>query len=123
MVAYGTHEAEEFLVKGDHLNWVGLKDKQLEDGSALKAKDQIVRVWNVHTPKQTLDESDNEFFYTDNLYGKDKYSHWLHDKGRVGVFLKGFFGYNSNPNWPEFILWFLSLLFGLYLWRKFYFSS
>ena len=39
MVTYGTHEAEEFLVKGDHLDWVGLKDKQLEDGTTLKAKD------------------------------------------------------------------------------------
>ena len=29
MVAYGTHEAEEFLVKGDHLDWVGLVDKEL----------------------------------------------------------------------------------------------
>jgi high-affinity Fe2+/Pb2+ permease len=123
MVAYGTHEAEEFLVKGDHLDWVGLKDKQLEDGSTLKAKDQIVRVWNVHTPKKTLDENDIEVFYSYNLHGKDQYSHWLHDKGRVGVFLKGFFGYNSNPNWVELILWFLSLFFGLSLWRKFYFSS
>ena len=123
MVAYGTHEAEEFLVKGDHLDWVGLKDKHLEDGKTLKAKDQIVRVWNVHTPKQTLDENDKEVFYSYNLHGKDQYSHWLHDKGRVGVFLKGFFGYNSNPNWVELILWFLSLFFGLSLWRKFYFSS
>ena len=31
MIAYGTHEAEEFLVKGKHLHWVGLQDKQLED--------------------------------------------------------------------------------------------
>mgnify|MGYP000011002331 FL=1 len=123
MVAYGTHEAEEFLVKGDHLDWVSLKDKQLDDSSVLKAKDQIIRVWNVHIPKQVLEESDNEFFYSYNLHGKDKYSHWLHDKGRVGVFLKGFFGYNSNPNWAELILWFLSLLFGLSLWRKFYFKS
>ena len=50
MVAYGTHEAEEFLVKGDHLDWVSLKDKQLDDSSVLKAKDQIIRVWNVHIP-------------------------------------------------------------------------
>ena len=123
MVAYGTHEAEEFLVKGDHLDWVGLKDEQIEDGSTLKAKDKIIRVWKVHTPKKTLDENDNELFYSYDLHGKQKYSHWLHDKGRVGVFLKGFFGYNSNPNWPEFILWLLSLFFGLSLWRKFYFSS
>ncbi|HJL95679.1 MAG: iron permease FTR1 family protein [Gammaproteobacteria bacterium] len=123
MIAYGTHEAEEFLVKGDHLEWVGLEDKSLEDGTVIKAKDQIARVWNVHKPKPSLAEGESDFFYSYNLHGKDKYSHWLHDKGRVGVFLKGFTGYNSNPNWPEFLLWFISLAFGLRLWRKFYFSK
>ena len=51
--------------------------------------------------------------------GKKEY-HPFHDKGSIGVFLKGFFGYNSNPNIPEVILWFISLCFGLNLWRKFY---
>ena len=106
MIAYGTHEAEEFLVKGDHLEWVGIKDKN-----------EITRVWNVHVPKEELLPSDSEIFYT---YNQGKYSHLLHDKGRVGVFLKGFFGYNSNPNWVELILWFFSMLIGLNLWRKFY---
>ena len=106
MIAYGTHEAEEFLVKGDHLEWVGIKDKN-----------EITRVWNVHEPKEELLPSDSEIFYT---YNQGKYSHLLHDKGRVGVFLKGFFGYNSNPNWVELILWFFSMLIGLNLWRKFY---
>ena len=123
MVAYGTHEAEEFLVKGDHLDWVGLEDKQVEDGSIFKAKDQIKRVWEVHKPKEKLDQDDIKLFYSYNLHGKKKYSHLLHDKGRVGVFLKGFFGYNSNPNWVELIHWFLSLIFGLSLWRKFYFKT
>ena len=58
-----------------------------------------------------------------NLHGKEQFSHVLHDKGRVGVFLKGFLGYNSNPNWVEFIAWFISLIFGLSLWRKFYFTE
>ena len=120
MVAYGTHEAEEFLVKGDHLAWVGLQDKELSDGSIVKAQDQITRVWDIYRPTNSLSETDNAFFYSYNLHGKEQYSHLLHDKGRVGVFLKGFFGYNSNPNWAELILWFLSLLFGLNLWRKFY---
>ena len=123
MVAYGTHEAEEFLVKGEHLNWVGLEDKTLEDGSILLAKDQISRVWNVQKPKSALEEGDIGMLYSYNIHGKEKYSHLLHDKGRIGVFLKGFIGWNSNPNWAEFILWFLSLIFGLSLWRKFYFSK
>ena len=123
MVAYGSHEAEEFLVKGDHLEWVGLEDKTLEDGTIVLAKNQITRVWNVHKPTKTLEEGQNAMFYSFNLYGKEKYSHLLHDKGRVGVFLKGFMGYNSNPNWPELILWIISLIFGISLWRKFYFSD
>ena len=121
MIAYGTHEAEEFLVKGKNLHWVGLQDKQLEDATTLQAKDQIIRVWNIHKPKSSLEEGDNQLFYSFNIHGKQQYSHWLHDKGRVGVFLKGFFGYNSNPNWVELTLWFLSLLIGLNLWRRFYF--
>ena len=123
MIAYGTHEAEEFMVKGKHLHWVGLEDKQLDNGTTLKAKDQIVRVWNVHKPKKILTESDSELFHSFNLHGKEKFSHVLHDKGRVGVFLKGFIGYNSNPNWVEFFAWFISLIFGLSLWRKFYFTE
>jgi len=122
MIAYGTHEAEEFLVKGDHLDWVGLEDKVLEDGTVVLAKNQIGRVWNVHKPSKALEKGQNEMFYSYNLHDKERYSHLLHDKGRVGVFLKGFMGYNSNPNWPEFILWIISLIFGISLWRKFYFS-
>ena len=109
MIAYGTHELEEFFVKGDHLSWVGMEDKT-----------EIGRVWDVHKPKGELSETDNEMLFSYNLHGKEKYSHLLHDKGRVGVFLKGFFGYNSNPNWVEFILWFLSLAGGLRLWSMFY---
>ena len=123
MVAYGTHEAEEFLVKGKHLDWVGLEDQKLEDGTTLKAKDQIIRVWNIHEPKKLLNVEDSELFYSFNLHGKQLYSHWFHDKGRAGIFLKGFFGYNSNPNWVELILWFISLVFGLSLWHNFYFKK
>ena len=44
-----------------------------------------------------------------------------HDKGTIGVFLKGFFGYNSNPNIIEVVLWVLALMFGLNMWRRFYY--
>ncbi len=111
MVAYGTHEIEEFLVKGNHLNWVGLEEKS-----------EIKRVWDILEPKSELSSSDNAFMYSYNLNGKEKYTHLFHDKGNIGVFLKGFFGYNSNPNYVEFVFWLLSLIFGLKLWRKFYFQ-
>jgi len=112
MVAYGTHEAEEFLVKGDHLEWVGLDNKK-----------DIVRVWDVLEPKTELSSDNNPNIYSYDLNGKKKYTHFFHDKGLIGVFLKGFFGYNSNPNWVEFILWLVSLTLGIRMWRKFYFHG
>ena len=44
----------------------------------------------------------------------------MHDKGIIGVFLKGFFGYNSNPNVIELVLWIAALMFGMNMWRRFY---
>ena len=91
MIAYGTHEAEEYLVKSGQIE-----------------KSEIYRVWNVLEP-------------TEVTPGTGKTSHILHDKGTIGVFLKGFFGYNSNPNIIEVILWLLALMFGLNMWRRFYY--
>ena len=91
MIAYGTHEAEEYLVKSEQIE-----------------KSDIYRVWDILEPTQSAET------------GKTIY-HLLHDKGSVGLFLKGFFGYNSNPNIPEVILWFLAMLFGLNMWRRFYY--
>ena len=91
MVAYGTHEAEEYLVK-----------------SAQIEKSSITRVWDILEPVQSIDTGQTIY-------------HPLHDKGSIGLFLKGFFGYNSNPNIPEVILWVFALLFGLNMWRRFYF--
>ena len=112
MVAYGTHEMEEFVVKGNHLKYVNLESKI-----------EIIRPWDILKPTKEIPGSANEIFYSFNINGRNKYTHILHDKGRVGVFLKGFLGYNSNPNWPELILWILSLFFGISMWRKFYFPK
>ena len=54
---------------------------------------------------------------------KGKYYHIFHDKGKVGDFLKGFFGYNSNPNYIEFFLWLFFLIFGLKKWANFYYLA
>jgi high-affinity iron transporter len=91
MIAYGTHEAEEYLVKSEQIE-----------------KSDIYRVWDILEPTQSAETSKTIY-------------HPLHDKGSVGLFLKGFFGYNSNPNIPEVILWFLAMLFGLNMWRRFYY--
>jgi high-affinity iron transporter len=91
MIAYGTHEAEEYLVKSGQIE-----------------KSEIYRVWNILEPVEVTP-------------GAGTTSHILHDKGTIGVFLKGFFGYNSNPNIIEVILWILSMMFGLNMWRRFYY--
>ena len=111
MVAFGTHEVEEFIVKGDRLEWVGLQDET-----------QITRAWDILKPTSELQEGANSNMYSYNMNNKNMYTHILHDKGRVGVFLKGFIGYNSNPNWVEVFLWLISLFFGVGMWRKFYFK-
>ena len=66
MIAYGTHEAEEYLVKSEKIE-----------------KSEIYRVWDILEPTQSAET------------GKIIY-HPLHDKGSIGLFLKGFFGYNSK---------------------------
>ena len=105
MVAYGTHEAESYLVKSGKID-----------------ENNITRVWDIHQPKVSLENNEIKIFYSFNE-SKNKYYHILHDKGTVGVFLKGFFGYNSNPNWVELILWILSMVFGIRMWTSFYRAS
>ena len=109
MIAYGTHEAESYLVKSDNLQLIGLENKS-----------DISRPWDILKPKDSLEETDNSFFYSFNLKGKQEYTHIMHDSGRVGVFLKGFFGYNSNPNYIELLFWIIYLIGGIALWRSFY---
>lgn len=106
MIAYGTHEVEEYIVKSEII----------EDFNS----DDIYRPWDILQPKDSLSESDVAFMYTYDG-SKEKYVHLFHDKGSLGVFLKGFFGYNSNPNLPELVLWLLSLFLGLRMWRGFYY--
>ena len=106
MIAYGTHEVEEYIVKSEIIENFN--------------SDDIYRPWDILKPKNSLSESDVAFMYTYDG-SKEKYVHLFHDKGSVGVFLKGFFGYNSNPNLPELVLWLLSLFFGLRMWRGFYY--
>jgi high-affinity iron transporter len=91
MIAYGTHEAEEYLVKSNQMD-----------------KSEIYRVWDILEPTKSAETSATIY-------------HPLHDKGSIGLFLKGFFGYNSNPNTLEVILWFFAMIFGLNMWRRFYF--
>ncbi len=100
MIAYGTHEGEEYLQKSGYIQ-----------------EENIARPWDILKPSET--PPDNDFLYKYDE-SKELYYHPLHDKGYIGEFAKGFFGYNSNPNYVELLLWIISLMFGLNLWRKFY---
>jgi high-affinity iron transporter len=104
MVAYGIHEIEEFFVKGDHLSSIGIQ-----------GENEIGRVWDILQPTKELAQDANPSFYNKV---NEKYIHVLHDKGSIGGVLKGFFGYNSNPNWIEFLMWVLTFSFGFRLWKK-----
>ena len=70
MIAYGTHEFEEYLVKSEQIE-----------------KTEIYRPWDILEPKQVM-------------MAQQSIIHFM-TKGSIGVFLKGFFGYNSNPNIPR----------------------
>lgn len=100
MIAYGTHEGEEYLQKSGYIQ-----------------EENIARPWDILKPSAT--PPDNDFLYKYDE-SKELYYHPLHDKGYIGEFAKGFFGYNSNPNYVELLLWIISIIFGLNLWRKFY---
>jgi len=98
MAAYGTHEVEEFLA-----------DTGVIDESAL------VRPYDILKPTTQLLEGTALTFYTQ---ADGKYIHLLHDNGMIGSVLKVLFGYNSNPNWLEFALYFAVLVGGIALWRR-----
>ena len=104
MNAYGTHEVESFLTKKEYIS------------------KEISRPWNILQPKSELSSKDKDVLYTYNAE-KKKYFHILHDKGSIGVFLKGFFGYNSNPNWIELFIWIGTLVFGMKIWTRFYLKT
>ena len=109
MIAYGSHEVESYLAQSDNLSLVGVESKS-----------EIKRPWDISEPKKVLSDDESKWLYTYNVKGKEKYTHLLHDSGRVGAFLKGFFGYNSNPNYIELFAWIISLVLGLRMWRRFY---
>jgi high-affinity iron transporter len=102
MVAYATHEFEEYLVKSGQLE-----------------KSEITKVYSILKPG-TEEPTSAAWMYQ---LKDGKYYHAFHDKGSVGVYLKGFFGYNSDPNPVEVLLWFLSLALGIWLWRTGYRQS
>jgi high-affinity iron transporter len=112
MIAYGSHEIESYLVKSGNLDILGIESKS-----------DIQRPWDILEPTKEQPEENMRWIYSFNIKGKEKHTHLLHDSGRIGVFLKGFFGYNSNPNYVELIIWIFSLIIGIRFWRRSYAST
>lgn len=97
MMAYGTHEFEEYLEKSHII------------------EEEFPRAYEIFTPSTTLAPSQNATFYS---FDGNVYQHLLHDGGKIGQYFKGFFGYNSNPNWAEVIIWLLTFGFGLAIYYR-----
>jgi len=101
-----------------------------KDKNLFSSDYQIARVWNILSPisqDETLNKELNGYTLKiknyENGYKESKFYHHFHDKGKVGDFLKGFFGYNSNPNYVEFFLWLFFLIFGIKKWADFYYLA
>jgi high-affinity iron transporter len=96
MMTYGVHELEEFAVDNGYLQ-----------------TSSITKAWNVFPIQTTIDDH-QQYFYQRNEE-KQVYYHHLHDKGSIGTFLKAFFGWNSDPNVLEPIIWILIFGFGMWI--------
>jgi high-affinity iron transporter len=96
MMTYGVHELEEFAVDNGYLQ-----------------TSSIIKAWNVFPVQTTIDDH-QQYFYQRNEE-KQVYYHHLHDKGSIGTFLKAFFGWNSDPNVLEPIIWILIFGFGMWI--------
>jgi high-affinity iron transporter len=86
MMTYGAHEIEEFFVKGDHLQVIGLETKQ-----------DISRPYSILKPKTELSESDNPAFYSYNLNGKENTLTYCMIRGILVFFLKDFWATTVTP--------------------------
>ena len=93
MLAYGIHELEEAEV----IPYYG-------------------EIWNIN-PSLTEQQTTYNESIGDDLKHKFQYP-LFHEKGRIGVLMKGLFGYNGNPSLIEFIAWLSSIMGLLYVWNR-----
>ena len=120
MMAYGTHEMHEYFEEKEHKEaeskLITPDDQVLTPAAEPEEKEELV--YDIFKPKKSADNPSHTWYR--QTEDKDEYIHILNDKGIIGVFFKGLFGYNSNPILIEVILWFVSLVFGLVIWRRAY---
>lgn len=110
MIAYGTHEMQEFLEHREHAG----TEQMAEEAEEEEGEGHAFEIF------QNIEGSEP----LGGAYTFDEEAqlniHIMNSKGAVGSFLKGLFGYNSSPTWIEIILWLLSMAFGLRIWRRAY---
>ena len=118
MIAYGTHELHEYLEEREHEEQsevISAEISETQEEAAAEHEEEEY-VYNIFKNRSTADNP-SKFWYDE---AEGEYVHILNDKGIIGSFLKGLFGYNSNPILIEVILWAASLIFGLIVWRRAY---
>lgn len=121
MVAYGTHELEEFAEgEEEHTEHAEASGKHHDSEGSDSSQSAGVnfpegKAFRIFQPLSEEPSSSQAGWYTKQEDGR--YVHVLHDKGSVGVYLKHLVGYNSEPSFLELGLWAITLIGGFGLWR------
>ena len=104
MVAYGVHELEEAEI-------IPYDQYCFEESYFCNGQ-----IWDIN-PELTIEQKEFNATISDELKYKRIYP-MLHEKGKIGVLMKGFFGYNGNPSLVE-VIFYLSTLITLFnLWIR-----
>ena len=104
MVAHGTYELHEYAELKEAREHPGMEEHESKVFDIFKSKTEA--------------DNPNSFWYTKHEDGS--YVHLMNDEGRIGGFLKGLLGYDTDPIWLEVILWFISVSAGLFFWYRMY---
>lgn len=136
MIAYGTHEIHEYMEYREHEEHAAAGEETEEADEACHEYLEHAVAMNNQSSASTEAEEEEEHEYVFDIF-KNKIGeplggmyvyheecgvnvHILNANGAIGSFLKGLFGYSTSPTWMELILWAVSLVFGIFIWRRAY---
>lgn len=133
MIAYGTHEIHEYMEKREHAEeYADIKFDKKEIAcaelrehikyeesatSAAENEEEEEYLFNIFPMKDGNADAGSMYILNKDC---NVNVHILNSEGLIGSFFKGLFGYNSSPLLIEIILWLISVVFGLFVWRKAY---